>query len=142
MAAIYLPTTLEVQPIKKADMATSASSNPQTPPRSPPSHTPSLTHNPKVPEILDSYLSPSWFPEMDEVIQRVDQFFLDRWNFPSEKARRKMVAAGFSRVTCMYFPKATSERIDYACKLLTILFLIDGKCSARSSTIVHTWKSC
>ncbi|KAI3316783.1 Aristolochene synthase in complex with 12,13 Difluorofarnesyl diphosphate [Xylariaceae sp. AK1471] len=62
---------------------------------------------------------------MDEVIQEVDGYFLKHWPFPDKKAREKFIAAGFSRVTCLYFPKALDDRIHFACRLLTILFLVD-----------------
>lgn len=66
-------------------------------------------------------------PDVDEVTRDVDDWFLKNWAFPDQKTRQKFVAAGFSRVTCLYFPKALEARIRSACKLLTILFLIDGK---------------
>ncbi|KAI2601917.1 Aristolochene synthase in complex with 12,13-Difluorofarnesyl diphosphate [Hypoxylon sp. NC1633] len=64
-------------------------------------------------------------PLNEKIIAEVDGFFLQHWPFPDEKARRKFVAAGFSRVTCLYFPKALDDRIHYACRLLTLLFLVD-----------------
>jgi aristolochene synthase len=65
-------------------------------------------------------------PQADEVAREVDGYFLKHWNFPSEKARQTFLNAGFSRVTCLYFPLAKDDRIHFACRLLTILFLIDG----------------
>lgn len=62
---------------------------------------------------------------MDEVSHDVDQYFLRHWKFPGEKARKNFVAADFSGVTCLYFPLARNDRIHTACRLLTILFLID-----------------
>ncbi|KAI8623281.1 Aristolochene synthase in complex with 12,13 Difluorofarnesyl diphosphate [Xylariaceae sp. FL1651] len=59
------------------------------------------------------------------VIEEVDGYFLRHWPFPGTKARKKFVAAGFSRVTCLYFPKALDDRIHFACRLLTALFLVD-----------------
>ena len=58
--------------------------------------------------------------------KEVDDYFLQHWNFDSVKAKKKFVGAGFSRVTCFYFPKALDDRIHFACRLLTVLFLIDG----------------
>ncbi len=66
-------------------------------------------------------------PRAKEVIEEVDGYFLKHWPFPGKEAREKFIAAGFSRVTCLYFPKALDDRIHYACKLLTILFLVDGE---------------
>ncbi|KAK3321250.1 Aristolochene synthase in complex with 12,13 Difluorofarnesyl diphosphate [Cercophora scortea] len=64
-------------------------------------------------------------PQHERVTKEVDGFFLRNWPFPDERARKKFVAAGFSRVTCFYFPKALDDRIHFACRLLTLLFLID-----------------
>lgn len=66
-------------------------------------------------------------PNEATVSEEINGYYLKHWNFPDEKARTKFVAAGFSRVTCLYFPKALDSRIRYACSLLTILFLIDGE---------------
>lgn len=74
-----------------------------------------------------SYFTPICHPLVDEVTQTVDGYFLEHWPFKNEKARKKFVAAGFSRVTCLYFPKALNDRIHFACRLLTVLFLIDGE---------------
>lgn len=70
-----------------------------------PSHTPCNSYSApakslKVPEPPAPYFTASWHHDMDSAIKNVDQYFLDRWNFTSEKARKKFVAAGFSRVTC------------------------------------------
>ena len=64
---------------------------------------------------------------VDQVSKEVDEWFLEDWKFENESSRRRFVAAGFSRVTCLYFPMALDDRIHFACRLLTILFLIDGK---------------
>ena len=64
---------------------------------------------------------------MDQVSKEIDDWFLENWDFDNEKSKRRFVAAGFSRVTCLYFPMALDDRIHFACALLTILFLIDGR---------------
>ena len=69
---------------------------------------------------------------VDQVSKEVDDWFLGNWKFEDERSRRKFLAAGFSRVTCLYFPMALDDRIHFACELLTILFLIDGR-----STVQH-----
>ena len=58
--------------------------------------------------------------------KEVEDYFVQHWNFSSPGAFSKFKAAGFSRVTCLYFPEALDERLIHACKLLTVLFLIDG----------------
>lgn len=78
-------------------------------------------------EIPGSILvSASVHPREAEMSQQVNDYFLARWPFPNEKARLKFVKAGFSRVTCAYFPSALDDRIFFACQLLTLLFLVDG----------------
>ncbi|KAJ5870146.1 Aristolochene synthase from penicillium Roqueforti [Penicillium solitum] len=62
---------------------------------------------------------------MNTVSREVDEYFLHHWHFPDERARKKFIEAGFSRVTCLYFPLASDDRIKFACLLLTVLFLID-----------------
>ncbi|KAJ4289873.1 hypothetical protein N0V90_011206 [Kalmusia sp. IMI 367209] len=66
-------------------------------------------------------------PDAASAVHDVDSWFLNNWNFSDQKSRDKFVAAGFSRVTCLYFPKALPERIRSACKLITILFLVDDQ---------------
>ena len=85
-----------------------------------------------VPDVPGCYLQKALtHPRTQDVIEEVDGYFLRHWPFPNAKARNKFVAAGFSRVTCLYFPKALDDRIHYACRLLTILFLVDGMISTR-----------
>ena len=73
----------------------------------------------------------AWIPQCHpcakEVAQDVDQYFLLNWPFPNQKSKRTFLDAGFSRVTCLYFPLAKDDRIEYPCRLLTVLFLIDGE---------------
>jgi aristolochene synthase len=80
---------------------------------------------PAPPAFPSTWVSAS-YPKVDEVSAQVEGWFLRHWPFPNEEAKKKFVAAGFSRVTCLYFPLARDDRIGSACKLLTILFLIDG----------------
>ncbi|KAL2833629.1 Aristolochene synthase [Aspergillus pseudoustus] len=72
-----------------------------------------------------SFFQPLCHPDVEAVSHEVDTYFLQHWPFECEKARQKFVAAGFSRVTCLYFPKSLDDRIHFACRLLTLLFLID-----------------
>lgn len=77
---------------------------------------------------------PICHPLVGPVTAEVDGYFLKHWNFANEKAKQKFVNAGFSRVTCLYFPKALDDRIHFACRLLTVLFLIDGESNATSTS--------
>jgi hypothetical protein len=73
-----------------------------------------------------SHLRPHCHHLEKQVTQEVNAYFLEHWPFPDERTRKKFVNAGFSTVTCWYFPKALDDRIHFACRLLTLLFLIDG----------------
>ncbi|KAL2829465.1 Aristolochene synthase [Aspergillus cavernicola] len=75
--------------------------------------------------VPPSFFQPRCQPLVEQVTKEVDDYFLEHWPFPNDKARAKYVNAGFSRVTCLYFPLALDDRIHFACRLLTLLFLID-----------------
>ena len=77
-------------------------------------------------EIPPSHFQPLCHPLEKQVTEEVNAYFLKHWPFPNDNSRRKFVNAGFSTVTCWYFPKSIDSRIHFACRLLTILFLIDG----------------
>jgi aristolochene synthase len=66
-------------------------------------------------------------PRAEEVGKEVNDYFLENWPFPGEKERIKFLGAGFPRVTCLYFSLALDDRIHFACRLITLLFLIDGE---------------
>lgn len=89
----------------------------------------------KIPswESQPSLWKPLCHPRVDEVSLEVDRYFLHHWKFPSKKAAKAFIDAAFSRVTCLYFPLAQDDRIHFACRLLTVLFLIDGKKFLASS---------
>ncbi|KAL2008017.1 hypothetical protein VTN00DRAFT_7999 [Thermoascus crustaceus] len=78
-----------------------------------------------LPAIPPSYFKPLCHPLVDQVSKEVDGYFAERWNFQSPKAKEKFLATGFSRLTCLWFPKALDDRIHLACRLVTVLFLID-----------------
>ena len=73
-----------------------------------------------------SNLEPQCHPCEPQVTKEVEDYFIQHWRFPDDVAVEKFRAAGFSRVTCYYFPEALNARIGFAARLLTLLFLIDG----------------
>lgn len=75
--------------------------------------------------IPTSEWQPLKHPRAKEVAREVDAYILQHWNFSNAKAEKTFVNAGFSDVTCLYFPLAKNDRIHFACRLLTVLFLID-----------------
>ncbi|KAL8724116.1 MAG: hypothetical protein Q9166_008128 [cf. Caloplaca sp. 2 TL-2023] len=77
------------------------------------------------PASLPSRFKPLCHPREKEVTAEVDQYFIDNWGFENEAQIQKFRDAGFSTVTCWYFPKALDDRIHFGCRLLTVLFLID-----------------
>ncbi|KAJ9306248.1 hypothetical protein DTO217A2_4182 [Paecilomyces variotii] len=72
-----------------------------------------------------SLFQPKIHPLVDKVSREVNDYFLQHWAFEDEPARKKFIAAGFSKVTCLYYPLALNDRIHFACRLLTLLFLVD-----------------
>ncbi|OTA68014.1 Aristolochene synthase in complex with 12,13 Difluorofarnesyl diphosphate [Hypoxylon sp. EC38] len=76
-------------------------------------------------EYAQSTFSLLRHPRFEEVERETNEYFLANWPFPDLNSRDKFLKAGFTRCTCMYFPKAKDDRIQFACRLLTLLFLID-----------------
>ncbi len=66
-------------------------------------------------------------PRVKEVEDEVHEHFLKNWNFANSKTVQTFLNAKFSEVTCLYFPLALDDRIHFASRLLTVLFLIDGQ---------------
>ncbi|RYP68018.1 hypothetical protein DL771_006941 [Monosporascus sp. 5C6A] len=64
-------------------------------------------------------------PRESEVTEEINRYFLEHWPFPNEKARKKFVDSEFPRATCITFPRALDDRIQFVCRLLTLLFLVD-----------------
>ncbi|KAI0418209.1 Aristolochene synthase in complex with 12,13-Difluorofarnesyl diphosphate [Xylaria grammica] len=62
---------------------------------------------------------------LEEIEQEVNEYFMAHWPFPSDKSRERFLGGRFTRCTCMYFPDAKDDRIHFACRLLTLLFLVD-----------------
>ncbi|KAF2796773.1 Aristolochene synthase from penicillium Roqueforti [Melanomma pulvis-pyrius CBS 109.77] len=78
-------------------------------------------------QIPPSNWTPLCHPNVVEVSRDVDDYFMRKWVWPNERAKKVFIAAGFSRVTCLYFPLALDDRIALACKLLAVLFLVDDE---------------
>lgn len=117
--------------ISKAQSTFHLPSDPEASPNEKMAPAESIKMSPAPVNRIPGYPDPRWtaecHPREREVTAEVDAYFLQHWPFPDEKARKKFVNAGFSRVTCFYFPRALDDRIHFPCRLLTVLFLIDGK---------------
>jgi hypothetical protein len=87
---------------------------------------------------IPSAWQPLCHPRAEEVSREVNTYFISHWKFPNAKAERTFINAGFSKVTCLYFPMAKDDRIHFACRLLTVLFLIDGNNNPILSTLKET----
>lgn len=77
--------------------------------------------------VAPTRFRPVCHPRAEEVIREVDAYFLENWPFPNDKARTKFKGADFTRNMCYNYPEALDGRIGVACRLITLLFLIDGK---------------
>ncbi|KUI59647.1 Aristolochene synthase [Cytospora mali] len=76
-------------------------------------------------KVPPSEWAPMIHHRAEEVARDAEGYFLEHWNFPDDRARSHFLKAGFSRATCLYSPLAKDDRIHFACRLLTVLFLID-----------------
>jgi len=79
-------------------------------------------------ELRPSILKSLCHPLVEQVSKEVDEYFSQHWPFKDDKTRKKFISQGIPRVTCLYCAKALDDRIAFACKLITITFLTDGKC--------------
>ncbi|KAK7042880.1 Aristolochene synthase in complex with 12,13 Difluorofarnesyl diphosphate, partial [Favolaschia claudopus] len=61
----------------------------------------------------------------EEITQDVNTFFLTHWPFPNEKARKKIVESDFCYALCATWPESLDDRMRHACRLVTLIFLID-----------------
>ncbi|KAK8081346.1 Aristolochene synthase [Apiospora saccharicola] len=75
--------------------------------------------------VAPTRFRPICHPRAEEVIKEVDAYFLENWPFPNEKARKKFKGADFTRNMCYNYPEALDDRIGVACRLITLLFLVD-----------------
>nr|POE75184.1 aristolochene synthase [Quercus suber]POE94735.1 aristolochene synthase [Quercus suber] len=62
-------------------------------------------------KTIPSHLEAKCHPLEKQITDEVDTFFLKWWPFDTQKDRKKFVAAGFSRVTCLYFPLSKDDHI-------------------------------
>ncbi|KAI8627396.1 Aristolochene synthase in complex with 12,13 Difluorofarnesyl diphosphate [Xylariaceae sp. FL1651] len=76
-------------------------------------------------QIPASGLSAVCHPLVEKTIREVNGFYLQHWDFQDPKVRKRFEGEGYVRVTCFYLCKARDDRIALACRLVTLLFLID-----------------
>ncbi|KAK7000163.1 Aristolochene synthase in complex with 12,13 Difluorofarnesyl diphosphate [Favolaschia claudopus] len=68
---------------------------------------------------------PKIHPLREDITQDVNAFFLAHWPFPNEKARKKFVESDFCYALCATWPESLDDRMRHACRLVTLVFLID-----------------
>lgn len=83
-----------------------------------------------------SYLEVRCHPLEKHVTDEVNKYFVENWNFPTPQAIDKFRGARFSQSTCLCYPRALDDRIQFACRLLTLLFLVDSKIPRLKETLV------
>lgn len=66
-------------------------------------------------------------PEVEDVCARVDGFFLENWPFPTQQDKNNYTSSELCRWACYALPGSRSDRVDDACKVNILLFLLDGK---------------
>ncbi|KIJ41383.1 hypothetical protein M422DRAFT_255573 [Sphaerobolus stellatus SS14] len=74
---------------------------------------------------VPSRITPRLHPQTNEVISRVDEWFLKHWPFPNEAAREEFQSSDIALFTCYTMPDALNERIELACKMVNLMFLFD-----------------
>ena len=65
-------------------------------------------------------------PLADEISREVNEYFLKNWKFPNAKAESTFLKADFPRTVTLAIPTAKYDRILFACRLITLVFLTDG----------------
>lgn len=73
-------------------------------------------------------------PLVDSLAREVNDWVLANWTFEHDQDKRRYIGFEISRAACLFIPFAEDNRIIYACKLFTILFLTDGELFPSLST--------
>ncbi|KAK6984773.1 Aristolochene synthase in complex with 12,13 Difluorofarnesyl diphosphate [Favolaschia claudopus] len=68
---------------------------------------------------------PKVHPMRKDISLDVNAYFLGHWPFPNEKARRKFIDSDFCYGLCATWPESVDDRMNHACRLFTLLFLVD-----------------
>ena len=69
----------------------------------------------------------TYHPQADHVCAELDAFFYRYWPWKSEAAREHFLRSEINRWACLAFPLAREDRIMEACRVNTLLFLLDGE---------------
>ena len=76
---------------------------------------------------LPSSLTPLCHPLVKTLTRQVNDWISSSGHFKSEKEKKRYVGHETARVACLLYPRALDDRLIYACKLITVLFLLDGR---------------
>lgn len=72
-------------------------------------------------------LTPVCHSRVKEVNDEVNSYFLENWPFPNSKSQKGFLGSDFTSCMCYNYPEALDDRIGVACRLIALLFLVDGK---------------
>ncbi|KIJ30011.1 hypothetical protein M422DRAFT_36729 [Sphaerobolus stellatus SS14] len=75
---------------------------------------------------VSSRISPRLHPKTNEVIPQVDEWFLHHWPFLNEGAFEEYKSTDLALFTCYAAADALDERLELACKLINVAFLVDA----------------
>ncbi|KAI1274952.1 Aristolochene synthase [Xylaria sp. FL0933] len=78
------------------------------------------THQPSIFQALCHASYP-------HIATEINDYFLKHWKFRDEKSRRKFLTADYSRFACLNYPLTSNDRIGFACRIITLLFLVDDE---------------
>ncbi|KAI0966357.1 Aristolochene synthase, partial [Xylaria arbuscula] len=81
---------------------------------------PNLDLNPSIFKLL-------CHASYSKIAPEINEYFLKHWNFRNDKSRKKFIAADYPRFVCLSYPLSSDDRIGFACRIITILFLIDDE---------------
>ncbi|KAF8244984.1 terpenoid synthase [Wilcoxina mikolae CBS 423.85] len=68
---------------------------------------------------------PRSHPLTATLLPAVEEYFLEKWPFPSDSARATFKKADLALFTCLCMPSADDDRIELACRANNVLFIMD-----------------
>jgi len=69
--------------------------------------------------------TPELHPDHEEIDRQVISYLVNTWEWPSEKAKEGFVSWKLNEVVLFMFPTGNPERVQLACELLLLGFLMD-----------------
>ncbi|KAI0154589.1 terpenoid synthase [Xylariaceae sp. FL1272] len=97
-----------------------------------PSNGYNLSSTPPIPgdsqrphDVRSTILQARKHPHAEQVVKKVNAYFLEKWPFKTDKHRKRFVEEGYGWFVCVNCPLSLDDRMHWGCKLLTAGFLVD-----------------